>query len=122
MAKRQPGNPPAGEGDGSSGNICLTPASGTIKAQGGEAIIRNSDILEGKPYLAGTRMGVHAVVGYWQTYGGDVDRILREFPHLTREQIEAAMAFYRDERHQAEIDAILRRNRASYREGLARQR
>lgn len=91
-------------------------------AQSHELIIRDPEILEGKPFLAGSRMGVHAVIGYWQTYSGDVDRILREFPHLTREQIHAALAFYRDHESQREhIDETVRQNRVAYEKGLARQ-
>src|SRR4051794_41957235 len=91
-------------------------------AQRSELIRRDPEILERKPFLAGTRMGVHSLIGYWQTYRGDVDRILREFPHLTRAQVEAALTFYQeDESQRAEIDQILERNRASHAEGLARQ-
>jgi len=93
-----------------------------VVTQAGGVVLRDPEILEGKPFLAGTRMGVHAVVGYWLTYGGDVDRILGEFPHLTRTQVEAALAFYREDEHQRrEIDEILRRNRLSYELGLAAQ-
>ena len=92
-----------------------------VVAEARELIVRDPEILEGKPFLAGTRMGVHSVIGYWQTYGGDADRILREFPHLTREQVEAALAFYRgDESHRHEIDEILWRNRLFYERRLAR--
>jgi len=87
----------------------------------GEVIARDPEILEGKPYLVGTRMGVHSLVGYWQTYAGDMERILREFPHLTREQIEAALAFYEDASHRAEIDRILSLNRSPSGKDRARQ-
>src|SRR4051794_31115620 len=108
MAKRQAVNQPVGGGGRKAGSIRLSPSTGNVALQGGEMIIRNSEILEGKPYLAGTRMGVHTIVGYWRTYGGDVDRILREFPHLTRAQIDAALVFYgEDESQRAEIDEIL---------------
>lgn len=91
-------------------------------APSGELICRDPEILEGKPFIAGTRMGVHSVIGYWQAYDGDLDRILREFPHLNREQLEAALAFYQDDENQrAEIDRILQTNRVSYEVGLARQ-
>src|SRR5687768_2654137 len=84
----------------------------------GALIVRDPHILEGKPFLAGTRMGIDAVIAYWQTYGGDVERILREFPHLTRDQILAAVAFYdSDETHREEIDGILRRNEEAYDRG-----
>lgn len=92
-----------------------------LRSEGGQ-ILRDPEVLEGKPFLAGTRMGVHSVIGYWQTYAGDVDRILREFPHLAREQIDAALAFYCEhESQRAEIDGILQQNRAAYEEGLANQ-
>ena len=75
-------------------------------ARSHELIVRDPEVLEGKPFLAGSRMGVHAVIGYWQTYSGDMDRILREFPHLTREQIHAALAFYRD--HETSVNTSAR--------------
>ena len=114
MTKRQTENHALGGSQPEAGDTRIAPPPGNLATQGGEVIIRNSEILEGKPYLAGTRMGVHAVIGYWQAYRGDAERILREFPHLTRAQIDAALAFYRDDEGQrAEIDEILRRNRAS---------
>jgi uncharacterized protein (DUF433 family) len=122
MPRRQAGNQPVGGRESGTGNVHLSPSTGNVVVQGGEVIIHNSEILEGKPYLAGTRTGVHAVVGYWQTYGGDVERILREFPHLSRAQLDAALAFCgEDESQRAEIDEILRRNRNGYEEGLAHQ-
>jgi uncharacterized protein (DUF433 family) len=122
MAKGQAGNHPVVGTQKQAADSRLPENAGSVVAPGPDVIARDPEILEGKPFLSGTRMGVHAVIGYWQTYGDDVDRILREFPHLTRGQLDAALAFYReDEDQRAEIDQILRQNRAAYEEGLALQ-
>lgn len=73
--------------------------------------------------VAGTRMGVDTIIGYHRAYGGDVDRILEEFPSLTREQVEAALSWYEaHDYHRAEIDALLKEHQSFYELGLARQR
>ncbi len=88
----------------------------------GELVVRNPEVREGKPVLAGTRMGVHTVVAYHRLYVGDVDRILAEFPALTCEQVDAAIAWYcASDEHKAEVDTILREQRAFYDAGLAAQ-
>jgi uncharacterized protein (DUF433 family) len=88
-----------------------------------QRIVRDPEIHGGKPVLAGTRMGVHTIVGYHRLYGGDLDRILREFPALTRDAIMAALNWCElDPQHQAEIDAILREQHVFYEAGLAAQR
>src|SRR4051794_17919651 len=86
-------------------------------------IIRNSDVREGKPVLAGTRMGVHTIVGYYRIYDGDVGRILTEFPHVSREQVEAVLSWYQeDPGHRDEIDALLDEQYAFYDAALAEKR
>jgi len=59
--------------------------------QGGAAVIR------------GTRTPVRTIVARHCTYGGDLEAVLRSFPHLTELQVRAALA-YHDE-HRSEIDA-----------------
>ncbi|CAN5756753.1 hypothetical protein BH23CHL2_BH23CHL2_12610 [soil metagenome] len=50
----------------------------------------------GYPCIKGTRTPVRAIVEYDRIYDGDTNEILADLPHLTREQIEAARAYYRD--------------------------
>ena len=75
----------------------------------------------GDPTLAGTRTAVHAVISYLNLYGGDPARVREEaLPHLSMEQIHAAIDWYHD--HQQEIDDILRQREADYQRGLARMK
>jgi uncharacterized protein (DUF433 family) len=76
-------------------------------------IVRDPKRCAGNPILAGTRTAVHDVVNYAQQFGGDLERVrVQALPHLSREQIAAAMAWYED--HPQEIEEILRRRREDY--------
>ena len=49
----------------------------------------------GYPCIKGTRTPVSTIVKYFEeVYPGDIDEILRAFPHLTREQVDAALLYY----------------------------
>lgn len=72
-------------------------------------IVRDPARCGGSPILAGTRTAVHDVVSYYQNHAGDLDEVRAELPHLSEEQIQAALAFYAENR--AEIEEILRRRR-----------
>ena len=54
-------------------------------------IISDPNVLLGKPVIAGTRISVELVL---EELGGglSVDDLLREYPHLTREQILVAVS------------------------------
>lgn len=79
-------------------------------------IVRDPDRCSGAPTIAGTRIGVHHVVGYARAYNHDLNRVHGEaLPHLTLGQIKEAMVWYADNRE--EIDAILQRQREHY-EGM----
>lgn len=55
-------------------------------------ISSNPDICGGKPCIAGTRMRVLDVLEYMA--GGDsVETLLEAFPYITREDIQACLAF-----------------------------
>ena len=55
-------------------------------------IISNPNIMMGKPVIAGTRITVEHILE--QLAGGrTIDQILAAHPHITREQIQAAI-FY----------------------------
>ena len=54
-------------------------------------IISNPNIMMGKPVIAGTRITVEHILE--QLAGGrTIDQILEAHPHITREQIQAAIA------------------------------
>ena len=55
--------------------------------------------------VAGTRVGVHDVIGLLQN-GETVDSVVtRCFPNLTRAQVYECLAYYED--HQAELDPLV---------------
>lgn len=85
----------------------------TTQPSSAALITRNPRRCGGAPTLAGTRIGVHDVVGYAQVYGGDLERVREEaLPDLSAEQIHAAMAWYAE--HREEIDTILRERQEHY--------
>lgn len=52
----------------------------------------NPDILVGKPVIAGTRIPVYVILNLL-AQGKDTAYILKEYPDLTREDIQAALQF-----------------------------
>src|SRR5262245_16401682 len=81
-------------------------------------IVQNPRIRAGKPVLAGTRVGVHDVVRYASLYGGNLERVRAEaLPHLSVEQLQAALAWY--DVHRELIDEILDTAQRDYDAGLA---
>ena len=55
-------------------------------------ITTNPGIAGGKPIVKGTRITVEMLVDEYAA-GRSVEQILRSYPHLTREQVEAAFAY-----------------------------
>jgi len=55
----------------------------------------NPEILVGKPVIKGTRISVELVVGFLAD-GWSEDDILRNYPHVTREDILACLAYARE--------------------------
>jgi uncharacterized protein (DUF433 family) len=72
-------------------------------------IVRDAARCGGDPILAGTRTAVHDVVSYFRLHDGDLEEVRAELPHLSMEQIQAALAYYQE--HPAQIDEILLRRR-----------
>lgn len=66
----------------------------------------------GAPVLRGTCTPVGTVVIYSQMYRDDMRELRAAFPHLTRRQIEAALAYY--DHHKAEVDAEEREQEAAW--------
>jgi uncharacterized protein (DUF433 family) len=63
------------------------------------SITSSRNILHKKPIIAGTRIPTDAVWDFSQA-GYDVDAIIREYPDLTREDVERALEFERSRREQ----------------------
>lgn len=59
-------------------------------------IDRDPKICGGEPVIKGTRVTVHTVLASLAE-GDDVDQILRNFPTLTKESVQAAIAFARSQ-------------------------
>lgn len=72
------------------------------------AIISTKGFLGGKPRIRGTRMSVDVINSYLSS-GCDVEDIKKDYPHLTKKQIKAAMDYLDDklhkERNKLEIQA-----------------
>jgi len=55
-------------------------------------IVSDASVLGGKPVIAGTRISVEHILTLLES-GWTVSDILREYPHLTRADVEAALEF-----------------------------
>ena len=73
-------------------------------------IVRNPQILAGEPTIAGTRIAVRNII-VAARYTPTVEELCMDYPHLTREEIAEAFAFYAD--HRAEIDRYIAENDAA---------
>ena len=60
-----------------------------------DRIVSNPDILVGKPTIKGTRISVELILG-WLGAGWTFEQLLDAYPHITREDILAALAFAAD--------------------------
>lgn len=58
-------------------------------------IISNPKILGGKPVISGTRISVELILDRVAS-GMSVKEILKDYPHLTANQIQAAIAYARN--------------------------
>lgn len=57
-------------------------------------IVRNRDVIGGKPRIVGTRLST-SLIRQASRDGADVEYVLTNWPHLTREQIDAAIRYER---------------------------
>jgi uncharacterized protein (DUF433 family) len=74
-------------------------------------ITRVPGVRSGHAIVAGTRIGVHDVIGLLQN-GETVDTLVgRCFPNLTRAQVYECLAYYED--HRGEIDLLVARQMAA---------
>jgi uncharacterized protein (DUF433 family) len=63
-----------------------------LKANWKEYIISTPDVLQGKPRIKGTRIPASVILGYLAT-GYTSEKIIKEFPDLTKEQIDACLDY-----------------------------
>jgi len=73
---------------------------------------------KGNPKIVGTRMKVVLLVMEQQGYGWSPEEMQDQHPHVILEQINAALAFYRD--HKEQLDAEIAR-RDEYAERMRRE-
>jgi uncharacterized protein (DUF433 family) len=60
-----------------------------------DRIVTNPDILVGKPTIKGTRISVELILG-WLGQGWTHEQLIENYPHISREDILAALAFAAD--------------------------
>lgn len=74
-------------------------------ALGSLLIDKKPGICQGKPTIRGTRIAVHNIVELSARLDWSIQKIIDEYPQLTKEQIIAALDYYED--YQKEIDSYL---------------
>lgn len=57
-------------------------------------IVSDPDILLGKPRIKGTRIAVELILGCFSS-GWSIEDILEAYPHITREDVLAALGYAR---------------------------
>ena len=65
-------------------------------------VTRNPQILRGKPIIRGTRVPVYLIVDF-VTNGVTLAQIVEDYPDLTPEDVEAALAFAAQEKARTEV-------------------
>jgi uncharacterized protein (DUF433 family) len=60
-----------------------------------DRIVWNPRIMSGRPVIRGTRIPVETILR-WLSKGETMDRLLNEYPSLTRDDVLAAQAFAAD--------------------------
>jgi uncharacterized protein (DUF433 family) len=61
-------------------------------------IVRNPDIMGGKPCVAGTRVPVEHILD-WLARGESIEDVLIGYPDISREDVYAAIGYARDYIH-----------------------
>ena len=63
-----------------------------------DRIVCNPEILVGKPTIKGTRISVELILG-WLANGWTFEQVLESYPHITRDDMQAALAFAAERLH-----------------------
>ena len=69
---------------------------------GSDRVIINADILSGKPIIKGTRISVEFILELLSS-GMSIEDILKEYPHLTKRDILAALEYATQRLKQEEV-------------------
>src|SRR5436305_1789472 len=88
------------------------PAASPTEAAGVEGIERVPGRCGGYPVIANTRISVRNLIEFLRVNNCGIDEYHQQFPHLRREQIEAALVFYA--RYPDIIEEDIRRNREAW--------
>lgn len=72
-------------------------------------IVSNPKILGGKPIIAGTRISVELIMDLLGS-GLEVKDILKEYPHLNKQQVQTAISFAASRIKRERIHAITNKN------------
>jgi uncharacterized protein (DUF433 family) len=84
-----------------------TPTPETTTTSLGDYIVKTPGVCSGQPRIAGTRIKVKHVYTWVEQMGMTPAQVVAEYPHLTRAQVHAALAYYWS--HQAEIHQDIER-------------
>lgn len=79
-----------------------------------EGIERVPGVCGGYPVIAGTRISVRNVIEYLRVNKAGIDEFLASFPHLRREQVEAALLY--DVRYPEVVNEDVKRHRRALEE------
>ncbi len=66
------------------------------------AIVIDTDILKGKPVIAGTRISVELILELLSS-GMSIEEILHEYPHLTRKEVLDAINYAKSSLQHEEV-------------------
>ena len=69
-------------------------------------IVSTPGVLGGKPRIEGTRISVELILEQL-ALGDTIDDLLDDYPHITREQILAVLAFAHDQLHEKHIQEYM---------------
>jgi uncharacterized protein (DUF433 family) len=70
-----------------------------------ERIVSNPAVMLGKPIIRGTRVPVYLIVGFIEA-GQTPEEIVDDYPDLTIEDVEAAIAYAAQEKERTEVRAL----------------
>ena len=85
----------------------------SLFAQKGPSLLigTHPGICGGAPIILGTRLAVHQIVEQYELLHGDKERLLKAYPHLAPQQLDAAMEYYRD--HFEEIRSLIEEEKSA---------
>lgn len=70
-----------------------------------DRIVSDPEILVGKPIIKGTRISVELILG-WLANGWTFEQVLESYPHITHEDILAALAFATERLHEEDYISL----------------